>query len=102
VAPVYSVRLINLHGGGSQVFNAPPGVRVITRFFTGFNANALTNATFNLSISGPDVTFLQQDIPPQASVYGDLRVVVEYPEEILCSADMGVDVTLYGYQLTLP
>lgn len=99
---LYSARLIELHGGGSQTYNVPAGIRVVTRFVTGFNANALAGATFNLSITPADVTFCQIDLGPQEWQGHELRVCVDYPGHILCSADSGVDVTLYGYELTLP
>jgi hypothetical protein len=102
MAQVYSQRVLWVHGGGSKYYNVPTGYRLVTRWISSFNAQALTSATFNVSITGLDVTICQLQLGPQASAQTDIRQVLEEGDELLVSADMGVDVTITGYLLTLP
>jgi hypothetical protein len=102
VARIYSQRLVWVHGGGSAHYIVPAGYRTVVRWISAFNAEALTSATFNVSIAGLDVTICQLSLGEQSSAQVELRTVLHESDELDVSADLGVDVTVSGYELVAP
>jgi hypothetical protein len=101
-APVFTVQVFCTHGSAGEVYTVPDGFRLVTRFYTGFNSDAINPKLIHLVEGITGATILQQDIGMQSTNLGEWRVCLNAGQRIINDSDAQVDVTVVGYLLTLP
>jgi hypothetical protein len=108
MSDVYSVRFIASHAGAPATFTCPAGFRCVIKCVTLFNANSVLDETGHLIHSPSDCTILQRELGPTATgpiqqTQVDLfTFVFTEGESILTENDGDIDMTVSGFQLSLP
>jgi hypothetical protein len=105
---VYSKRLLESHAGTLTEYTCPEGMVAIVRAITAFNASPLTPEQASLIHLDTETTIWQgvigvyDPLSPGASTVVDLRYVLNAGETIINHGAGDIDLTVSGYELTLP
>lgn len=104
MASVYSVRFLAVTGLSTfEYFDAPEGFVIVIRDISGFFGSQTTAPSINVDVNG--TKFAEFDTTPLGltGFHWEGRVVCEHPDRITATAANGNgDITISGYQLTLP
>lgn len=101
MSTVYSESLFLIHDGGTAERAAPAGTRWVIRCVTYFNAAIIGSNGGQISFGG-DATIWDRSIAPGVAGQDDMHVVVPDGVALQVTCDPEVDITVSGYQLTLP
>jgi fermentation-respiration switch protein FrsA (DUF1100 family) len=99
---VYSKRLLSSHGGAGDSQSPPAGTVWLVRGLTAFNASAILPETAQLILSSSSITLWQVTMAPETVETPALRVVVNAGETLQIVSGADIDMTVSGYQLSLP